>query len=362
MTLRFHPFQRLTLHLRTPLRTAKGELRVREGWVVRIEADGVIGAGEAMPLPSSGTESFDACSAALSAASAALDGAALGHALSDVGPLLSRCLSLKEAPAARHAVECALLDLLAQHHRRPVCGLLSDAPRDRVQVNALLGSVDAPALADEAQLAVDAGFGVLKIKVGGRPCADDVQRVGAVRRRVGANVAIRIDANGAWALKEAADNLRHLGESSLELCEQPVNTEDLPAFGRDRAQLACRIAADESLARPGDVDALLPSQGAPLVDVLVLKPMVLGGLLPALRLAERAHQRGVACYVTSTLDGPLARTAAAHLAASLPEPRYASGLATGHLFETEPAGSLPMSRGHLLLEDAPGFGSSGRAA
>lgn len=354
--------QRLTLTLRTPLRTAKGELRVREGFVVRIDAEGFSGHGEAMPLPSFGTESLAACAEALDVSATWLERRALGSSVAEIEALLEGCLELSHAPAARHAIESALLDLVARFRGQRVCDLLSSTPRDRVKVNALLGAVDARALGDQASRAVADGFEVLKIKVGGRPVEEDVQRVGAVRESVGATIGVRIDANGAWSLEEAREALRRLGAFSLELCEQPVSEQDLPTLGRLRAQLPCPIAADESVANVSAVDVLLNDPGVPLVDVLVLKPMVLGGPLQAMHLARRALARGVSSYITSTLDGPFARAAATHVAAALPESGFACGLATGHLFESEPDAALPLVRGQLLLADAPGLGLTRRAA
>jgi L-alanine-DL-glutamate epimerase-like enolase superfamily enzyme len=67
--------------------------------------------------------------------------------------------------------------------------------------------------------------------------------------------------------------------------------------------------------------------------VVVLKPMLLGGVLRALDLARRALQRGLRVVVTTSLDGAIARAGAAHLAAAVLAlgPQPAAGLATGRL-------------------------------
>jgi L-alanine-DL-glutamate epimerase-like enolase superfamily enzyme len=115
------------------------------------------------------------------------------------------------------------------------------------------------------------------------------------------------------------------------------------------------LAADESLAHPEALRTLLES--TPTVRILVLKPMVLGGLLPTLALAREAARRGLEAYVTSSLDGVIARAGAAHLAAALPSGRYASGLGVGHLFKNEP-GNHPFRpvRGRIRIPSTPGLG------
>jgi L-alanine-DL-glutamate epimerase-like enolase superfamily enzyme len=98
------------------------------------------------------------------------------------------------------------------------------------------------------------------------------------------------------------------------------------------------------------------------VDLLVLKPMVLGGLWRSLEIARRAHARGVGSYVSSSLDGVVARGAAAQLAAVLPSADWASGLAVGRLFRGEPARHpIAPRNGWIQLSGAPGLGFDGGA-
>ena len=93
MKLTWHPVR---VRLRAPLATAHGELRERDGFLVRVD-DGV---GEACPLPWFGTENVAQCAAALATAAEELSAARAPERLEDVA--LPR--SLDAAPAARHAV------------------------------------------------------------------------------------------------------------------------------------------------------------------------------------------------------------------------------------------------------------------
>ena len=84
--------------------------------------------------------------------------------------------------------------------------------------------------------------------------------------------------------------------------------------------------------------------------------MALGGLLSCLRLAERASGMGVGSYVTSSMDGVVARCGAAHLSAALPDCGYASGLAVGKLFSHDPEDPCAPVRGRISLPVTPGLG------
>ena len=317
------------LPMAATVQTARERHRRREGWLIRItSADGRIGFGESTPLPSHGTETLPACAAVLRRVIPLLRGLTF-----DSVPALAAWLD--EAlgaghPAARHGLELALLDLLGQERGLPIARLLGPAVHARVPVSALLVTEDVDALALEAQRRAGEGFSTLKLKVGAGTLAQDLARIRAVGRAAGTGVALRLAANGGWSLDAARTALATIcAERPIELCEQPVATlEELRAL----RPAPCSIAADEVLARPADADAVIALRAA---DVLVLKPMVLGGLTRALHLAQRADREGLEVIVTTTLDGALARAGALHLAAACPRLPRACGLATGFLFERD---------------------------
>lgn len=368
-------FTPLRLTLARPLKTAKGTYTTREGFIVRLtDEDGHVGQGEAMPLPEFGTEPLATTHQVLRDWLGALKGQSLDDSIEGIEATLapspgdaSRSLGAKirplepeeHVPAAQHGLELALLDLLAQRKGVPLCWLLAEEARPEVLVNALLSAEAPEELAQQAKDAVAEGFQTLKLKVAGRTLDADEARVRAVRAAVGPGVRLRLDANGGWSEPEANRALDRLGWYELELVEQPTPAEDLQALWRVQRRAPCIIAADETLASPAAVRALLTMDlgGGPVVGAVVLKPMVLGGLLPSMVVALRAARLGMHAYVTSSLDGVVARAGAAHLASALPSGELASGLAVGRLFADEPRDHpYKPERGLLRLHDVPGLG------
>lgn len=358
--------------LRAPLGTARGRYTERRGFLLRVSLEGQwTGLGEATPLPEFGTESLDECARALDAATRALSeasAAAMPSSPADVTALLEGVLAgaVRGRPAARHGLELALLDALARRRGLPLAQWLGHGrARTVVAVNALIASQSAAAVEEEARERVVEGFRTLKLKVGGS-LEEDAARVAAARRGAGPGVALRVDANGAWSAREAREALAALQPFGVVLCEQPVGADDVAGLEALRGRLGCEVAADETLSLSLWRNAVLDGPLGPCVDWLVLKPMVLGGLLPALELARRAHARGVGAYVTSSLDGVVARAGAAHLAAMLPGGREAAhGLATGALLSArvgqggplrEPPDGLAPQGGVIALTGAPGLG------
>ncbi len=308
------------LVLSHPLRTARGVHRVREGFHVFAYDGDRVGRGDAAPLPELGTESIAECLEQLQRAGFE---------------------ALPETPAARCGVEQALLDLEAQRCGVPLARLLDPAAPLRVPASALLSAETVPELAREARSAAAEGFGTLKLKVG---LEDDYARAAVVRDAAGPAVKLRVDANGAWSAQTALRKLRELAPLGIELCEQP--TGDL----RDLAGSPVALAADEMMA--SDPDGALER-----AQVVVLKPMLLGGLGPSLRLARRAHDRGLRVLVTSALESEVGRAGAVHLAAAAlalgPQPD--AGISTGRLFAGSSDPLAPRS-GVVHIPDEPGLG------
>jgi L-alanine-DL-glutamate epimerase-like enolase superfamily enzyme len=324
--------------LRSPLVTAWGTLRVRELLAVRLDfAPGDFGVGEAAPL-----EPYDGVS--LGAVRAALD--AYAEVLREAGPdadhaaLLGACAAERDLPQALAAVDLALWDRAGRRAGRPVAALLADAPAAAVAVNATIGAEDRAGAAAQAAAAAAAGFGCVKVKVG---VGDDAGRVAAVRAAVGPDVAIRVDANGAWSTpREALANLRALAPVDIEYAEEPIGGVD--ALRAVRAESEVPIAMDETAAEPGAV-----ASGA--ADAVCLKVARCGGITGLLRDARAARAAGSAVYVASSFDGPVGIAAGLHAAAALGALPWC-GLATLGAFD----GFEPVREGSMGVPPGPGLG------
>jgi O-succinylbenzoate synthase len=217
--------------------------------------------------------------------------------------------------------------------------------RSTVPVNATVPAVAAREVADV--LARFPGCMTAKVKVGeaGQALSDDVDRVSAVRDVLGPEGRIRVDANGAWTVDEAVDAIAALKRFDLEYVEQPcAAVEDLAAV---RRRVDVLIAADESVRKAADPMRVVKLEAA---DVLVLKVAPLGGVAPALEIAQLC---GLPVVVSSALDTSVGIAAGVALAAALPQLPYACGLATLSLMHGDVAEhSLEVADGVLEVRRA----------
>ncbi|MBM4362606.1 MAG: o-succinylbenzoate synthase, partial [Deltaproteobacteria bacterium] len=284
---------------RQPFVTSSVAHRVREGLLVRLIASDGVGIGEASPPPSLGRP----------AVQEAVEGLATG---SDALP-----------PWARFGLETARLDLEGRRRGIPVAALHAPDFRRTVEVNATLASVEAAAAAEQAAAAREAGIRTVKLKVGVGSPAADAERVAAVRAAVGPDVAIRVDANGAWSEREAEAALARIAPYGIEYVEQPVARGHRAALARLRSRSGVRIAADEEITGSTAAAEVIAAQAA---DVLILKPARVGGASVIREIARLAHDAGLSVVVTTTLDSSVAVVAALHIAAALQPPPRACGL------------------------------------
>ncbi|MCP2636244.1 o-succinylbenzoate synthase [Microbacterium sp. HD4P20] len=221
------------------------------------------------------------------------------------------------------------------------------ARRDVIAVNATVPAVAAAEVA--AVLARFDGCRTAKIKVAepGQRVADDVDRVRAVRRAMGPEGRIRIDANGAWNVDEAEHAMHALAEFDLEYAEQPcASVEELAELRRRVKYMGIPIAADESVRKAADPIAVARAGAA---DLLVVKAQPLGGVRCALDIVAEA---GLPAVVSSALDTSVGLAMGVALAAALPDLDYDCGLGTASLFTADVAnpaltprsGALPVGR------------------
>ena len=335
-----HPF---SLPLRSPLSTASGEITERSGFLVQYDHRGVRGLGEATPLHG-WTESPAECERGLERALEAGGGGDHSAAVLE--------LDADEVPAARHGFAAALLDADARADDIPLYQWFDDTRRvDRVPVNATVGDGDRETTVERASAAVDRGFDCLKLKVAARPIDADVERVRAVREAVGDDVTLRLDANGGWDRPEAERALERVEPLDVAYVEQPLAAGDLTGLADLRGG-GVDIAVDEALAERSMADVF----DAAAADVVVLKPMVVGGPGNAHTLAMRARDWGIEPVLTTTVDAAVARAAAVHIAAAIPDVSHC-GLATGSLLAADLVPDpVPVSAGSASVPQDPGVG------
>lgn len=349
--------QRLELPLEPPLVNARGEWRRRCSLVARLrDPSGHYGQGEAAPLPNFSRDSLADCERALDSIPitrlAALEGLSTPHVL------LAAAAELvpEEVPAARFALETALLDRLGHRSGQPLWQLIAqllppsgDRPgKAPVELCALLPSDDPGAAISEARRREQAGVLTFKLKIGpDRVRERQLATLGALRSVLGTRCKLRLDANGSLSSEALPLTLRQLAAFQPEFVEEPLAVMDLAAY----AASPCPLALDESL-QALDVAGVEAFLKLPTARALVLKPTALGGIQRCLMLAHQSQRHAREVVVSHTLEGPLGWAACAHLALALQSTSAAGLWPLSHQRGAGPS----IIDGHLIADAGAGLG------
>jgi glucarate dehydratase len=213
------------------------------------------------------------------------------------------------------AYEMALLDLHGQAEQKPMWSLWGELQRTEVDYFYYFSRGN-PDLVDEQLDEVrDGGYRVVYLKVG-LDSAVETSLLQELREKLGPEIELRVDANGAWSVEEA---LEHLGRWSTEfgiaLCEQPV-----PEFPPDlmqglRRKLDISLAANEGMGPANLAEFFIREEVA---DVYTFSPYWVSGSAEFLRLSDIARSKGATICRHTHGELGIAATAFHHLALVTP--------------------------------------------
>ena len=300
----------ISVPLRVPFKTALRTVNSVEDVVVEIHTDtGAVGYGEAPPT---GAITGDTTGAILGALRDHIVKTIVGRDVDDFEDLMKavqKCIVHNSS--AKAAVDMALWDLYGQLYNIPVYKLLGGS-RKEIVTDITISVNDPEEMARDAVNAIERGYETLKVKVGANP-ALDVARLAAVRKAIGPDYCIRIDANQAWTPKQAVRILNQMQDKGLdiEFVEQPVKALDFEGmkYVTDRSWVP--VLADESVFSPDDALKIMQMGAADLVNIKLMK---CGGIYNALKIASAAEVYGVECMIGCMLEAKISVNAAVHLA------------------------------------------------
>lgn len=340
------------LLLNSPFKISHKVLKQKQDRLfVRIwSEDGRYGIGEAAPLPFFTGETTPVIREIIDHL---LGPAMIGQEALDVRAVMA---DLEERipgnSTAKAAVEMTLWDLAGKCRQLPVYRLLGGKLRQTIPVAYVLGLGQPREMAEEAKKAVTRGYTTLKTKLTG-VLKTDISILEAIREAVGFEVALRVDANCAYSVKDAIKAARHFEDFALQYMEQPCPAHLPEALRRVREHTDISIAADESLLSRADAFELI-SQGS--VDWLIIKLIKVGGILPALEIATFASWAGIGCTIVSPIETSIGTAAGLHLAAVMPGPPVAHELCGPEYLASDPASGLGPLEPVLRVGDASGLG------
>lgn len=232
--------------------------------------------------------------------------------------------------SVRCALELAILDAACRVESISIGELIAKLPgtekivttRDEVLYSGAITSMSPGKQIISALKMRLFAFRTVKVKVGTTGIHDEAC-LRRVRRIVGRNVDLRLDANEAWHCEEVCSRMQPLMKYNVTSLEQPVPHSEVAGLRQVRTELNVPIMLDESLCCHEDAERAIAGEWCDLFNIRLSK---CGGLLRSLKLATLARQHGLGfqlgCQVGET---GILSAAGRHFACNVQGIRYLEG-------------------------------------
>lgn len=249
----------------------------------------------------------------------------------------------------RFGVECAKIAAgLAEMPSTPY-----SRGKEGIPINGLIWMGDRAEMRRRIDEKLNAGFRVLKMKIGGIDFESETDLLRYIRSRYSPEtLELRLDANGSFAPEVAAERLDILSKFHIHSIEQPVKAGQTDIMARICRETPIPVALDEELIGMPDAESAAALLETIRPQYIILKPSLCGGLSGADLWADAAESRGIGWWATSALESNVGLHAIACWVASrgvtLPQ-----GLGTGLLYSNNIPSPLEL-RGDRLYFNPSG--------
>jgi len=251
---------------------------------------------------------------------------------------------------AMGSVDMAVWDIIGKALNLPVYKVLGGFQK-KIKVYAAGGYYEEGKtiddLAGEMKGYVSEGFHAVKMKVGGAPFGEDLDRVKAVRETIGPDIDLLIDANNKWNAYEAIRFGRAIEKYNPFWFEEPVEPDDFEGCAEVKQALDIPIVAGENEFTRWGCRDLIQAGSA---DILNLDTVKAGGITEYRKISALA----------SAFHIPVAPHGSPHMAIHL-----LASLDNALIMETYPAVEsqfnpvlplYPVKDGFITVPETPGLG------
>jgi o-succinylbenzoate synthase len=248
-----------------------------------------------------------------------------------------------ELPSVRFGLETAVLDLLQGGEKRMFPNAFFDQ-QEPISINGLIWMGDRDFMLRQIDQKLEEGFDCIKMKIGAIDFEQELQLLGYIREKVSPEkMVLRVDANGAFSVKDALAKLEQLASYSLHSIEQPIQSGQWSAMRELCQSTPLPIALDEELigvVNKGELlDKIQPQH-------IIIKPTLVGGIFETREWIRLAEERGIGWWMTSALESNIGLNAISQLASSL-SPSIPQGLGTGKLYHNNLESPLVVHSGYI---------------
>ncbi len=262
--------------------------------------------------------------------------------------------------------EIAIWDIIGKALKQPIYNLIGGKCRNKVPISLWSfyrykgekgggGESTPEQVADFCDSKIkEEGFKTIKLKFGVMEPVVEIETVRAVRERVGNQINIRIDPNGAWTIGTAMNVIKNVEEYDLEYIEDPIAYTNLEGMARLKMLFKTPICANGSVHTHYDLAQVIRMGAA---DIVLADVQMQGGIYNAKKLASVAEAFGIGLSVHGSEYLGITMAAQLHFISSTPHITYAADAYYPHLKDDIlEGGRLVCERGSMKVPDGYGLG------
>ncbi|MBO9681926.1 MAG: dipeptide epimerase [Flavisolibacter sp.] len=344
---------KLFIELKEPFIISLGPQNDVQNIIVIIRTnDGCTGYGECSPYMSINGESIDTCFIVGQYFAKVLKGK---NALDIAACVEAMDKTIYGNSSIKSAFDIALHDIAAQYAGLPLYKFLGGEKNKILETDYTVSIGDPQKMAGDAIKIKEQGFPAIKVKLG-ESKEKDVERIKAIRRSVGSEHPLRIDANQGWQTADKAiEVLKALAEYNIEYCEEPILRSRFMELHRVSKMSPIPIMADESCGDENDAERLIQLNACHMFNIKLGKS---SGIYKGLKIAQLGAKANMSMQVGGFMESRLGMTASAHLALANDHIHHCD-FDTPLMFTEDPVigGINYLDKGIIDVPDAPGLGA-----
>lgn len=328
-------YQKYILNFKRPSGTSRGVLTEKETWFIILEHNGKRGIGECGILRSLSIDDRPDYEEKLQWV---CNNIALGEE--------QLWNELTEFPSIQFGVEMAFRSLHAENPYHLFPSAFTEG-KQSIPINGLVWMGSQEFMKQQIKEKLQQGFTCIKLKIGAIDFDKELELLHDIRSDFDAGtIEIRVDANGAFNVNKALNNLNKLSEYQIHSIEQPIKKNQHDSMAELCFSSKIPIALDEELIGVTGIqnkDALLKKIKP---QYIILKPSLLGGFKGTQEWIDVADKYNIGWWITSALESNIGLNAIAQWTYLLKNP-MPQGLGTGGLYSNNFTSPLEVSRGAL---------------
>lgn len=258
--------------------------------------------------------------------------------------------------SVKGAFDMALYDLVSKMDGLPLYAFLNGSNTKKIYTDNTISLLSKEKMVEKGLKFKEQGFTALKVKLGEKPSKNDVSRIEGIRKAVGSDIAIRVDANQGWNYQEALYAVRGMQEFDIEHCEEPIQAGNTQDQTRLTSLSPIPIMADESAFNHYETYRVLSQNAAHSVNIKLGKS---GGILNASKVASICQAANVYCQVGSFSESRLGISALVHFDLAWDHIIFHDLDSPIMLSEDPVIGGLQYGdRWQVTVDESPGHGAS----